>query len=132
MLKDILLYTWQLPQNLLGLVLMKIYGDCSLYNIDNGRRFYSSSHMPSGISLGNYIIFNRVTWGKSYRHEFGHSIQSRWLGWFYLPVIGLPSLIGNIWDRLCHKDWSYEERQRWYYSQPWEAWADQLGGVVRF
>ena len=132
MLKEILLYIWQLPQNLLGLLLIKLYGDCSLYNVDNGRRFYSSSHMPSGISLGNYIILYKATFGEDYHHEYGHSIQSRWLGWFYLLVIGLPSLIGNIWDRLFHRNWSYKDSVRWYYSQLWEAWADHLGGVKRF
>jgi hypothetical protein len=53
------------------------------------------------------------------------------LGWLYLPLVGLPSIIGNIWDRLFHKKWSSDRREKWYYSRYPENWADKLGGVIR-
>ena len=40
----------------------------------------------------------------------------------YLIVIGLPSAVGNLLHRKIKFD---------YYKQPWEAWADKLGGVKR-
>ena len=65
------------------------------------------------------------------KHEYGHSIQSRILGPAYLLIIGIPSLLGNIYDRVFNKEWKYSKSCRWYYNQPWEKWADKLGGVDR-
>jgi hypothetical protein len=78
-----------------------------------------------GLSLGKYIFIHQSYGEKVKDHERGHSVQSRHLGWLYLLIIGLPSLSGNIYSRIKHKD------SAWYYKQPWEAWADELGGVKR-
>ncbi len=137
MLKNILLYIWQLPQNLFGAILVW------LYNVESSREWndvpvYYTPLMPSGISLGRYIILNdhyeNNTWQNSintHNHEWGHTRQSAYLGWLYLLLIGLPSLCGNIYDRIAHKDWPYTESAKWYYNQPWEKWADKLGNVER-
>lgn len=124
-IKEILLWIWQLPQNLLGLLLLFIYKQDKEYYRQDGRIFYYTPEMPSGISLGNYIILRRTDFGDSMKHEFGHSRQSRLLGPLYLIIIGLFSLGGNIYDRIFHKG------SKWYYNLPWEKWADRLGGVVR-
>ena len=132
-LKETFLYIWQLPQNLLGLILLKIYKHEKEYHRLNGRTFYYTTEMPSGISLGNYIIINRKDREKDMRHEYGHTIQSRWLGWFYLLLIGLPSILWCIIDRLIvQRLVSWERSKRIYYSMPWEHWADKLGGVKRW
>ena len=132
-LKETFLYIWQLPQNLLGLILLKIYKHEKEYHRLNGRIFYYTDEMPSGISLGNYIIINREDREKDMRHEYGHTIQSRWLGWFYLLLIGLPSILWCIIDRLIVQRFvSWERSKRIYYSMPWEHWADKLGGVKRW
>ena len=130
-MKQILLYIWQLPQNLLGLLLLGIYKlfdkKCVKYSQKEDVVYYATKLMPSGISLGKYVIM-RYKYGehyKDYRHEFGHTKQSKMLGWFYLLVIGLPSLCGNIVDRIFNKGY------KWYYNQPWEKWADKLGVVIR-
>lgn len=130
-----LAYIWQLPQNLVALVLLAYYNDARKKDLsdDAGISLYITDKMPSGVSLGNYIILNS-TYSEdidSLNHELGHCIQSRLLGWLYLPLIGLPSLLGNIYDRLFHKDWEYSRAVKWYYNQPWEKWADELGGVRR-
>lgn len=129
--KEILLYLWQLPQNVSGLILLFIYKKEKVYHRLNGRTFYFTTEMSSGISLGNYIIMNREDREDGMRHEYGHTIQSRYLGPLYLLVIGLPSLLGNIWDRIAHKKWKYSKSCKWYYDQPWEKWADRLGGENR-
>ena len=130
-MKEAFLFLWQLPQNLLGLLLLLIYRHETEYHRLNGRRFYYTKEIRSGISLGNYIIMNRADVEDGLHHEYGHSIQSRYLGPLYLLVIGLPSLLGNIYDTLAHRHWSYERSCKWYYGQPWEAWADKLGGIIR-
>ena len=129
-MKDILLYLWQLPQNLLGLILCLIYPDkfpTALKDV----KVHVNQSFPSGISLGNYIIVKYVR-PNTISHEYGHHLQSLKWGWLYLIVIGLPSLTGNIIDRLFHKKWDWLKREQWYYNQPWEKSADKLGGVKRF
>ena len=126
-MKNILLYLWQLPQNLLGLFIIKIIK--AEYNKDYN--FWYILRFNFGVSLGNYIIFGERFNGTDLKHERGHQKQSLYLGWLYLIVIGIPSAFGNLWDRIFHKDWPYEDSCIWYYSLPWEAWADELGGVRR-
>ena len=131
-MNELLLYVWQLPQNLLGLLMLLIYRHEKEYHRLNGRRFYFTTEMPSGISLGNYIIMNREDKEDGMKHEFGHSIQSRILGPLYLLVIGLPSLLWNVLDSIAVEPIAgYEKSYEIYYSMPWEHWADNLGGVVR-
>jgi len=125
------MYIWQLPQNLVGLFLLLIYGKEKIYHKLNGRTFYYTPEMPSGISLGNYIIMKREEWGEGMWHEYGHSIDSRRWGPLYLIVVGLPSLCGNIYDRIAHKNWKYSDSAEWYYNQPWEKSADKNGKVDR-
>ena len=129
--KEILLWIWQLPQNLLGLILLLFYKHEKEYHRLNGRTFYYTTEMSSGISLGNYIIMNRDDREDGMRHEYGHSIDSRRYGPIYLLVIGLPSLLGNIYDRIFHRKWKYSDSCEWYYNQPWEKSADKNGGVDR-
>lgn len=119
-MKKALLYLWCLPQNCLGLLLRLIYnGNDSAYEDAIVRR---STKFPGGISLGRYIIVNQWSSKKSVMHKYGHCIQSRYLGWLYLLVIGLPSLI-HAWLCPCKKHSYYD-----FYT---EKWADKLGGVER-
>lgn len=123
----ILLYIWQLPQNLLGLFVILFTGAHKTAAINE---WIASKWPHFGVSLGNYIIFGGAGGSvDSYKHEQGHQKQSMYLGPLYLLVIGLPSIIGNIFDRLFHKKWPVSKRVSWYYKQPWEAWANKLGGV---
>jgi hypothetical protein len=87
----------------------------------------------SGGSFGRYIILPpRKDMFFTVPHEYGHSIQSLYLGWLYLPVVGIYSAVFcNLWDRLFHKNWPSHDRQYWYYNRWTERWADKLGGVDR-
>lgn len=54
------------------------------------------------------------------RHEVGHVGQSRILGWLYLPVIALPSVVMTaIAPNMV---------QRFYY----EAWANRMSAGLDF
>lgn len=106
-LKNILLYLWQLPQNLLGLLLVAFYRPEKKLIASNGNLVYFSRYMPGGISLGKYSIIDldyltysarnddtKVLALDVTKHEtIGHGTQSRILGPLYLLVIGLPSII---------------------------------------
>lgn len=130
-LKEVIFWIWQLPQNLVGLFLLLIYRKEEVYYRLNGRTFYFTKEMISGISLGNYIIMSRKDMEDGMKHEYGHSVQSRILGPFYLLLIGIPSGIGNLCDQWFFKNWKYSDKHERYYNQPWEKWADKLGGVNR-
>ena len=120
-------YLWQAPQNLLGLGVIFF----SRAKPGEGIKPYWATKANFGVSLGKYIISNSGD-KTTLLHEAGHQKQSLMLGPLYLLIVGLPSISGNIWDRLFHKSWSWEKREIWYYSLPWEKWADKLGGVERF
>jgi hypothetical protein len=120
--KNILLYLWQLPQNLVGLILRIIYkGQDSIYESAIVRR---STNMSGGISLGKYIIVSQWSQEKTIQHEWGHCRQSMYLGWLYLLVIGLPSI---IWAGLYGS--VIKATKNGYYKFFTEKWANKLGGV---
>ena len=119
--KPVLLFLWQLPQNILALIVLLVNYRSKVKHED----YYTVKYLCNrGISLGNYILFDcdGVITNKAIKHKKGHQKQSVYLGWLYLLVIGLPSVIGNVLHRFIKFD---------YYSQPWEAWADRLGNVNR-
>lgn len=115
-----LLYAWQLPQNVLGEILSLCYraAEGSDYR---GTRLHYSESINGGISLGRHIILNECYRNDESEkmHEWGHTRQSLMLGWLYLPVIGLPSI---LWASRPRRD---------YFSFWTERWADSLGGVRR-
>ena len=136
----ILTEIWQLPQHIIAYVIMLV--NCKskrLYISEDGIRYYLVKRLfNSGISLGNYIFldlhgfFNEYEYGGPIiKHEHGHQIQSLILGPLYLIIIGLPSIIGNIINRIKYKYFKNYYNPDSYYKQPWEAWADRLGGIVR-
>lgn len=89
-LKNILLYLWQLPQNLLGLLLVAFYRPERKHIMDNGNEIYFATKMHGGISLGKYSIVNTIHYRQdikdslkrdTVRHEaIGHSKQSKMFG----------------------------------------------------
>lgn len=135
-MKKILLYIWQLPQNLLGLlVIAATRAKPSTDFVEQNQFYYRSrlDHCSFGVCLGEYIIFGAYSASAlSWRHEAGHRLQSRMLGPLYLLVVGLPSVARNIWDRVAHKSWNDLHRAMWYYGSYPENWADRLGGIFRF
>lgn len=124
-----ILYLWQLPQNILGIILhLWMPGTKYIYSsgIDN-INVYKSAGMSGGISLGKYVIVYRSSGTTTIKHELGHCKQSQYLGWFYLIIIGLPSI---VWATLHTYNKKIAEKYS-YYSFYTERWADKLGGVVR-
>jgi hypothetical protein len=123
-LVSVLLYLWQLPQNLLGFFLLLFYKEKNsvLYK---GKKIRVCEGFPGGISLGNTVIvskfpYNKPTWD-IVKHEWGHTRQSLFLGPFYLIVIGVPSAIWALWwRRHCNVEFSS------FYT---EKWADKLGNL---
>ena len=99
-LKQILTWVWCFPQMLVGYIVKhktkaKKYDEFYLYSIESG-----------SVSLGTYIFLCPSHWDdeKAKRHEKGHTVQSYILGWLYLLVIGLPSIIWcNLFENYRQK-----------------------------
>lgn len=109
--KEVAKYIWQLPQNLLGLILIAFYRPERKHVLDNGVEVHYATRMKGGISLGKYSLVNTCHYRKdineslkrdTVRHEaIGHAKQSMMFGWLYLPVIGLSSFVWcGIYGRL--------------------------------
>ena len=113
--KNFVTTTWQLPQNIAGLIVKKIlkakpyttYKDANVY----------TWRLGGGVSLGKHIFvpFEKED-PESYvvqqyiKHEYGHTVQSKYLGWFYLLVIGLPSI---TWAG-CFKEYRKKTGKSYY------------------
>lgn len=87
-------YIWQLPQCLLGLLMIRIMR-LELKETIKDIKVYSGPKMSGGISLGNYILLSPYSYKSpdTIKHEYGHTRQSLYLGWLYLPTVGLLSLL---------------------------------------
>lgn len=135
-IKNVLLYIWQLPQNLIGLLLLWYYKPNRKHVIDDDVEIYFTNDFPGGISLGKYSIvqayhyrtdINESLKRDTVRHEaIGHAKQSKYLGPLYLFVIGIPSI---VWAGLYGS--VIPETPNGYYKFYTEKWADKLGGVIR-
>lgn len=129
--KNIVMEIWQLPQNILGFLVLKMF-DATLYTTYEDVNVYSWDNL-GGMSLGRYIFVpyrnieptaHRVQ--QTIKHEYGHCIQSKYLGWLYLLIIGLPSI---VWAG-CF-EWYRKKTGMSYYDFFTEQSADFLGGVER-
>ena len=134
MLKKIpftLLWIWQLPQHLVALVLLVIMKPQSK-EFYKGCKIFRVKQELVGVSLGRYIFLSTHYQIQTLMHEYGHSVQSLWLGPLYLVIISLFSLtLCYLRDLFFHHKWDMPKRLEWYYRQPTEKSADRLGGVDR-
>lgn len=129
--KEFIKCLWELPQNIGGAIVKKAH-KAELLTTYKDANVYSWCG-KCGLSLGKYIFIpfakaNSASYTKMrlIKHEYGHRIQSKYLGWFYLLVIGLPSL---VWNQ-CF-GWYRKKTGKSYYDFYTEKWADKLGGVER-
>lgn len=154
-MKKLILFLWQLPQNIAGLVVLLLFG---VYSIDkvhpqltdrirkscpevNVRQVYLVRTKPA-VSLGAFV-FIPGTWFFEYydnnredalfrllKHEHGHQRQSLMLGPLYLFVVGLPSIMQRALTATLVR-MGRPRRQMGYYDRYPEKWADKLGGLKR-
>lgn len=134
-IKELLYWTWCLPQTLLGLIVkLVLKGKRTLYYINNKIYVVYSAKADwlGGISLGKYVILGiGMDDGNTIKHEHGHQLQSFILGPLYLLVIGLPS---GLWCWFIHDFINKQRRKKgkhllsYYWLYP-ESWANKLGGI---
>ena len=137
-MNTLLLYIWQLPQNVLGLLLFFIICitnklEYSCHDRLKPFMFIKVKLSGFGITLGKYIFLGPVNnFDIEMFHEKGHAMQSKKYGPLYLFIVGIPSILRQIPHRYFHKNWPYSERMKWYYSGWPEKEADKLAGVDRY
>lgn len=88
--------------------------------IEKDVRFYMYPY--NSVSLGDYRFIRHNSGDLTYRHEMGHSLQSRMLGPLYLLSVGLCSAVLNLIYRTGRI-------RRSYYSFWQERWSDRLAGI---
>lgn len=114
---------WTLPQQLIGFIGYIIFhkGYKGKYN---GAHIIEVDNKYGSVSLGNFIFVANAENITTIKHEYGHTRQSYRLGWLYLIVIGLPSI---IWAG-CFKKYRRKHGVS-YYQFYTERWANKLGDV---
>ena len=130
-------WTWALPQNIAGAVLLLILGRNVTHFGFGGALVTLADEHPllrdrGSVSLGMFVFLNVAPSTESGRmvliHEYGHTIQSLFLGPLFFPVIGIPSV---IWAELYSKRKSvYKLKGLGYTSRFPENSASQLGERV--
>jgi hypothetical protein len=145
-MKRLFLTVWQLPQFLAGEAVLLFhvlfgYKEISRHELGAGNHPCVTSYarvfniretkVIRGFSLGRrvFLYYNREwfdeRFGQNYSkrdeilcHEYGHCVQSFYLGWLYLIVIALPSLLVT--------GVSPGMAERFYF----EKWADKIAEKV--
>ena len=112
-LSNFLLWLWQFPQNYIAFLVYSCLGYLYYY----GKEYYGRH-----VIYSNYIVALPNSTDKSLKHELGHSYQSQLLGWLYIPVIVIPSVLHNLYCGIVRK-MGYRPN---YYSFYTEKWADKL------
>ena len=122
-LSNSLLWLWQFPQNHIAFLIYGCLGYlCNYGGKYNGKNLIITEYILSNFSLGDYIFALPNSTDESLKHELGHSYQSQLLGWLYIPVIAIPSVLHNLVHYVAYKlgkEWDY-------YSFYTEKWADKL------
>lgn len=111
-IKLVLLFIWQLPQNIIALIMLPFLGRINLIKKENHTWIFEATNMRGGISLGNFIFISTSYKQKEtvILHELGHVKQSHMLGFLYLIVIGIPSLLNACFGFTeCYYDWYTEK-----------------------
>ena len=125
----IVLTLWQLPQVILGFIMLLVfrnkttytnpYNKITVWNINCHHAFGNAC-----FSTGPFIITcNDKVSDEILKHETGHSQQSIFLGLLYHIVVSIPSICLFWYKKLKNKD------KEWYYAHYPEGWANRLGGV---
>lgn len=119
-------FTLELPQTRLGNLTAHLRNNLWRTNVD----YYQESTLVNrddnsywewGFTLGSYINGKNLVANPdingTFAHEYGHVKQSKYLGRYYITIVGIPSLVGTGLNGV----WRHDHHSEWY-----EVWANQL------
>lgn len=125
---SILQCTWGIIQTFVGLICFTLSIKCKHYYY-NGV-IVTEWQLDKYVSLGLFVFISRNIandkdlYERMRYHEFGHTIQSAFLGPLYPFIIMLPSF---IWCGVPYFAGYRKRRKMSYYDFFPEKWADKLG-----
>lgn len=140
-------FTWELPQSILGYLYLtsnNIVGNVDRVEYFGGATYginenLSNAYNSKNVSLGSFIHMNDygsvdrpfdqyVCSNPTYMHEYGHYLESQYMGLFYLPGIGVPSLLSQITEDITNLDKMKETPSNSYQHKRFytEKWANTL------
>lgn len=110
---------WQLPQTILGIILLLILHP-EMKKVVKNHRIYYSNKINYSITLGEIIIipmkyYSSFDITSSEELQLGHYYQSLCFGWWYLIIITIPFLIYSWFNKNSNNEEFYTEK-----------WADEL------
>lgn len=119
-MKEMLMYAWQFPQNILGVILLQWYRPNRLHILEDGTEVYFSSRIRGGLTMGRYVFINSGHYRKNVdeslkrntvrQKAIGMTRISRYFGWLYLLIAFLPC-VGRWADRIAKVE-RYEPKGR--------------------
>jgi hypothetical protein len=120
---------WETPQTILGNVVSHARNMTgNVDNVEVGLNYVLVNDRDGdrmGMTLRPYInsqgIWDDYTHDPLFIHEFGHTIQSKFLGPLYLKKVGVPSLLSQGMENVFGEDFHGHDRA-WF-----EINANQLG-----
>jgi hypothetical protein len=111
-------FSWEFPQTLLGVFYahwILLLRRPLIYEFEGAIVLNYSARFIYGVALGPIIIgtFQPEKDSEFLAHEYGHTLQSKILGPFYLFIIGIPSLISVVFFSSGHsKRWFEQDATR--------------------
>lgn len=119
-----LLFIWQLPQNIVALIMMPFIGKLKLIKYQDYCFAFEADKMQGSISLGSFIFLcnSHAKEDTTIAHEFGHVWWSHAFGPLYVFIIGIPSI---FWAGFRNR-----EKHPCYYSFYTEKWANDKAGLI--
>lgn len=147
-LQGFLRHTWEMPQTFVGQTTSHIRNAASnVSRVDyyGGVTFVinDKQRFQDGLSLGNYVNVNlwdgifenfdtHIKHDPLLLHEYGHTIDSNIFGWFYLFVIGIPSIHSAMGKGNHQIFWTEKRANRKikryakkYHDIAWNAFEDE-------
>ena len=118
------LFIWQLPQNIVAIVMMPFLGKLKLIEYKHYCFAFEADNMSGSISLGSFIFLcnTHAKQNTVIAHEFGHVWWSQVFGPLYILTIGIPSI---LWAGFRNK-----KKYPCYYSFYTERWANNKAGLI--
>ena len=126
--------TWGVIQSGIGFILFLLFLNKphywykgSIVTIDAVKK---DIPLSGGVSLGIFIFITsnikkeQASESRLVNHEYGHSLQSILLGPLYLLIVGIPSMVWNMFFKNYRRKHNID-----YYSFFVERWADKWGKI---
>lgn len=118
----------ELDQTLLGNTIAHFsntIGKIDNIYLNKGSEIIENKSSSMGFTIGPYInigdLGNNYTSNSWFVHEYGHTVQSKLLGSFYLLKVGIPSSISQLFESIGGEEF-HDHKNTWF-----EINANQFG-----